>query len=49
MLMCLPHLYELWWKDVYSYNSYWAIDYDDYKRDSSLATSELDGEVSFPT
>ena len=32
MLMSYSHLYELWWKDLYSYTSYWAIDDDDYTR-----------------
>ena len=32
MLMCYPHLYELWWKDLCSYNSYRTIDDDDYTR-----------------
>ena len=32
MLLCWPHLYQLWWKDLYSYNSYWAIDDDNYTR-----------------
>ena len=26
----LTHLYEFWWKDLYSYNSYWSIGDDDY-------------------
>ena len=29
MLKCWPHLYELWWNDLYSYNYFWAIDDDD--------------------
>ena len=32
MLKCEPHLFELWWKDLYKYNSYWAIDDDDCTR-----------------
>ena len=33
----LPHLYELWWKGLYSYNSYWDIDDDDYTRVDPMA------------
>ena len=28
----LTHLYELWWKVLHSYNSYWDFDDDYYTR-----------------